>query len=183
MISIEYFFKKINPYKILFYTLIYKYLFCYISFIIFIYGLSYNKIDLCCGHNTKFWDIITCIFFYNLLIISIFTFINILLISINIYYFNKINNNIKNNEKIEYLNKIKKINKYEILIIIFSFILLISILFIHKFLTDTNFFHGPFYPFILTVILGIFPISILEILYYYEKKRENIIKTNNYIEK
>lgn len=175
--------KKINTYKILFYTLIYKYLFCYISFIIFIYGLSYNKIDLCCGHNTKFWDIITCVFFYNLLIISIFTFINILLISINIYYFNKINNNIKNNEKIEYLNKIKKINKYEILTIIFSFILLISILIIHKFLTDENLFSGPFYPFILTVILGISPISILEILYYYEKKRENIIKTNNYIEK
>ena len=171
MISIEYFFKKINPYKILFYTLIYKYLFCYISFIIFIYGLSYNKIDLCCGHNTKFWDIITCIFFYNLLIISIFTFINILFISINIYYFNKINNNIKNNEKIEYLNKIKKINKYEILTIIFSFISLISILIIHKFLTDTNFFHGPFYPFILTVILGIFPISILEILFNFEKKK------------
>jgi len=175
--------KKINTYKILFYTLIYKYLFCYISFIIFIYGLFYNKIDLCCGHNTKFWDIITCVIFYNLLIISIFTFINISLISINIYYFNKINNNIKNNEKIEYLNKIKKINKYEILTIIFSFILLISILIIHKFLTDENLFSGPFYPFILTIILGISPISILEILYYYEKKRENIIKTNNYIEK
>ena len=93
------------------------------------------------------------------------------------------NNNIENNKKIEYLNKIKKINKYELLTIIFSFILLISIIIIHKFLTDKNLFYGPFYPFILTIILGISPISILEILYYYEKKRENIIKTNNYIEK
>ena len=126
MINIEYFFKKINIYKISFLALLYKYLFCYIFAFIFFYGLFNNKIDLCCGHNTKFWDIITCIFFCNLLIISIFTFINILLISINIYYFNKINNNIKNNEKIEYLNKIKKINKYEFLTIIFSFILLIS---------------------------------------------------------
>ena len=95
MLNIEYFFKKINPYKILFYTLIYKYLFCYISFIIFIYGLFHNKIDLCCGHNTKFWDIITCVFFYNLLIIFILTIINIILTLLNIYNFNKINNNIK----------------------------------------------------------------------------------------
>ena len=86
-------------------------------------------------------------------------------------------------KKLINLNKIKKINKYEFLTIIFSFILLISILIIHKFLTDKNLFYGPFYPFILTIILGIFPISILEILFYFEKKRENIIKTNNYIEK
>jgi len=172
MLNIEYFLKKINTYKILFYTLIYKYLFCYISFIIFFLGCYYNKIDLCCGHNTKFWDIITCVFFYNLWIISIFTFVNIILTLLNIYTFNKINNNIKNNEKIEYLNKIKKINKSEFLTIIISFILLISILIIHEFLI--NLFYGPFYSFILTIILGIFPISILEILYYYENKKPGL---------
>ena len=157
--------KKINTYKILFYTLIYKYLFCYI-FLFLLLCFSSKYID-CKIYNFNFYDYLhylnLCINLFNLFTIPILTLINIILILINIYNFNKINNNIENNE---YLNKIKKINKYELLTIILCFILLISDFII------VNLFENNFYNLSIFVILLVFsPFSILEILFYFENEK------------
>ena len=169
------FLKKINTYKILMYSIICKYLFCYI---LVFYGHRIKIINIL--FNSKSGDIPTTTSF-SLLLLFFLTLINIILILLNNYNFNKVNNNVENSENIEILNKIKKINKFEFITIIFfvfiSFItIFISLKLNSRSLNDLGLFF-------LTIILGIFPISILEILYYYEKKRENIIKTNDYIEK
>ena len=164
MIKIDFFKKNINIYRILFYSLIYKYLCCYFIFIIFFYGLLYNKIDLFCCNNTKFWDIITGITLINLLIISILTIINIFLTVLNIYKFNKMNNNIENNEKSN-INKIRKINDYELFIITFSFI---------KVIISFKFMRFEVLLFYLTILLGILPFSTLELLFYFEKKKTKL---------
>ena len=128
MINIEYFFKKINHYKILFYTLIYKYLFYYIFAFIFFYGLFNNKIDLCCGKiYNKFYDYVTFITYINLISLPIITFIILILALINIYIFNK---KCFNNNENDYINKLKKINQIEFLIIMINFgiyLLMISV--------------------------------------------------------
>lgn len=160
--------KKINTLKILFFTLIYKYLFCYI-FLFLLLCFSSKYID-CKIDKTNiyyyFHYLNLTINLINLVIVPILTLINIILILINIYNFNKINNNNKNNK---YLNKIKKINKYELLIIISCFILLISNFII------VNLFENNFYNLIIFVILiGFFPISTLELLFYFENKKPEL---------
>ena len=165
MININSLLKKINIYKFIFYTLIYKYYFCYIIFILFLYGLVNNEIDLCCGKaESNIYYLISAISFCNLWIIPILTFINILLISINIYTFNKNRGNYENNSNENY-NRIKYINKYEFYLIIFYFISFF-IIFI-----DLKYNYRDLSLYILTVILGLFPISTLELLYFFENKK------------
>ena len=105
--NIEYFFKKINTYKILFYTLIYKYLFCYIFFILFLFYMH----KYCClvtfsESKNIFHFLIFWVSFYMFFISFIITFINFILILLNIYIEKQ---NYKNNEEVKYLNEIKKI--------------------------------------------------------------------------
>ena len=171
--------KQFNTCKILFYTLIYKYLFCYIFFILFLFYMH----KYCClvtfsESKNIFHFLIFWVSFYMFFISFIITFINFILILLNIYIEKQ---NYKNNEENKYLNKIKKIYKIEILIILISIIIFIVI----YFTPILKFLNLGFYMDILIILFlgGISPISILEILFYFEKKRENIIKTNNYIEK
>ena len=113
MINIDYLINKVNTYKFIFYTLIYKYTFCYIFFTMFLICLFNRYVDIFCC-NKIFADFITRITIYNLFIIPILTITNIILIliKISIYNFNKTDNNIENNKNNEKLNEIKKINNY-----------------------------------------------------------------------
>ena len=92
MINIDYLINKVNTYKFIFYTLIYKYTFCYIFFTMFLICLFNRYVDIFCC-NKIFADFITRITIYNLFIIPILTITNIILIliKISIYNFNKTN--------------------------------------------------------------------------------------------
>lgn len=170
--------RHVNVYEMLLYTLIYKYSFCYIFLLLFL-RFSLNKLDWCGPYNYEYYflNFIISVNLFNLFSIPILTFFNIILILINIYRFNKIDNNGSN----EYINEIKKINRYEFLTIIICFILFITSAIIIK-LYDFNIDDFNISKIailisnvvILTVILGIFPISILEILFYFEKKKKNL---------
>ena len=161
--------KKINTYKILFFTLTYKHLFCYI-FLFLLLCFSSKYID-CKIDKTNiyyyfhYFNLI--INLINLVIVPILTLINIILILINNYIFNKTNNNNENNE---YLNKIKKINKHEILTIIIILIFLILHL-TFKLFNNLHICNFYFDDLILIFLLGIFPFSTLELLFYFENKK------------
>ena len=158
--------KQFNTCKILFYTLIYKYLFTYIFFILFLFYMH----KYCClvtfsESKNIFHFLIFWVSFYMFFISFIITFINFILILLNIYIEKQ---NYKNKEEVKYFNEIKKINNIEIKLISLSFI---SFLLVY-FTPILKFLNLGFYMDILIILFlgGIFPISILEILYYYEKK-------------
>ena len=143
------------------YSIICKYSFCYI---LVFYGHRIKIINIL--FNNKSGDIPTTTSF-SLLLLFFLTLINIILILLNNYNFNKTNNNFENSEN---LNKIKKINKFEFITIMFFFFISFITIFISiklksGLLNDLGLFF-------LTILLGIFPISILEILFYFENGKD-----------
>ena len=74
------------------------------------------------------------------------------------------NNNIENNEKSN-INKIRKINDYELFTITFSFIQVII---------SFKFMRFEVLIFYLTILLGILHFSTLELLFYFEKKKTKL---------
>ena len=171
--------KQVNTYRILFYTLIYKYLFSYIFFILFlIIGNGY-----CCfvtfGESKNiFHFLVFWISFYMFFLSFIIVLVNVLLILYNIYIFYRSN---KNKLELKYLNEIKKINKFEIIITVLTLTVFIIIFYtpILKILNLNSCTYFYTYIFITTFSGGILPISILEILFLFEKKKNNQLKVGS----
>ena len=169
--------KQVNTYKILFYTLIYKYLVSYTFFILFF--ILRNR--YCClvtfGESKNiFHFLVFWISVYMFSLSFIIVLVNVLLILYNIYIFYTSN---KNKLEIKYLDEIKKINMFEIIIIILTIIFFIIILYTPIF----RILNLDFYTciFITAFPGGILPISILEILFYFEKKKTPTLKVGKYV--
>ena len=168
--------KQVNTYRILFYTLIYKYFVSYIFFILFlILGNRYCCLVTFAESKNIFHFLVFWISFYMFSYLSlIIVLVNALLILYNIYIFYRSN---KNKLEIKYLDEIKKINMFEIITIILTIIFFIIILYTPIF----RILNLDFYTFIFITAFpcGILPISILEILFYFEKKKKNLLKVGS----
>ena len=177
MINIEYFFKKINIYKISFLALLYKYLFCYIFAFIFFYGLHSNKISLYSKEINKFYEYIYWICYINLISLPIITFIILILALINIYIFNK---KYFNNYENENINKLKKINQIEFLIIMINFGIYLLMIFVWtEYIDGIKLIRIPILTFIILTLILI-NIYIFNKHYKNNKDIKNVEKMKNF---